>query len=253
MHKNRLFIMMTIALLLLISVREIQAQSPAADGHRFEVGGQFSVLNNSVINEASATSVQCVTIPCPSMFFSFSKSRKTQIGFGGRFGYNLTDNLALEGELNFIPKANSFNPPDAFSDGRSIEGLFGLKAGKRFKKVGVFGKARPGFLYATKGDLQGNPRVGCPAVFPPPAGCFETTSKNSFAFDLGGVVELYPTKRTIIRFDVGDTIIRLDKRNVSAVLNPQPGSLQASRLVVFSVPGETTHNLQVNAGIGFRF
>jgi hypothetical protein len=253
MNQKRFFVTITLALLLLISAREIPAQSPAADGHRFEVGGQFSVLNNSVINEASATSVQCVNIPCPPMFFSFSKSRKIQPGFGGRFGYNLTDNLALEGELNFIPKANSFNQPDAFNDGRSIEGLFGLKAGKRFKKVGVFGKARPGFLYATKGDLQANPRALCPAVFPPPVGCFETTSKNSFAFDFGGVVELYPTRRTIIRFDVGDTIIRLDKRNVSAVLNPQPGSLQPSRLVVISVPAETTQNLQVSAGIGFRF
>jgi hypothetical protein len=252
MNKKRFFVIVIIALLLSISIREIPAQSPTADGHRFEVGGQFSVLNNWVVKDASAISVECVRAPCPAIF-SFSKSRKTQTGFGGRFGYNLTNNLALEGELNFIPKANSFNQPDAFSDGRSLEGLFGLKAGKRFKKVGVFGKARPGFLYATKGDLQGNPRALCPAVFPPPVGCFETTSKNSFAFDLGGVVELYPTKRTIIRFDVGDTIIRLDQRNVSAVLNPQPGSLQASRLVVISVPAETTHNLQVNAGIGFRF
>jgi hypothetical protein len=80
-----------------------------------------------------------------------------------------------------------------------------------------------------------------------------TASRSSSAFDFGGVVELYPTKRIIIRFDVGDTLARLDQLNVSAVLNPLPGSLQASRLVVIEVPADTTHNLQVNAGIGFRF
>lgn len=251
MYKNNFLVRLAIASLLLVGSREIQAQSTSAAGLKFEAGGQFSLLNNSV-SGGSATSIQCVTIPCPPII-TFSKSRKTQTGFGGRFGYNLTNNIALEAELNFFPKADSFSQPSAFNDGRLTEGLFGLKAGKRFRKIGVFGKVRPGFLHATKGDLQGNPRVGCPAVFPPLAGCFETTSTNSFAFDFGGVVEIYPTKRTIIRFDAGDTIVRLAKRNVLAVLNPLPGSLQASSLVVIGVPAETTHNLQINAGIGFRF
>jgi hypothetical protein len=252
MHKKRFFVMMAIASLLFISSREIQAQSTNADQHRFEVGAQFSVLNTSVVSDATSTAVICVNAPCPAIA-SFSKSRKTQPGFGGRFGYNLTNNLALEAELNFFPKANLFDQPAALNDGNLIEGLFGLKAGKHFEKIGVFGKARPGFLHATKGDLQPIPGILCGAVFPPPVGCFEAISKSSFAFDFGGVVELYPTKRTIIRIDVGDTIIRLDKRNVTAVLNPVPGSLQPSRLVVIGVPAETTHNLQVNAGIGFRF
>ena len=251
MHQKRFFVMMAIASLLFIS-REMQAQSTNADGHRFEVGGQFSVLNTSVVSDASVISVVCVTAPCPPIA-SFSKSRKTQPGFGGRFGYKLTNNLALEAELNFFPKANFFDQPAALNDGNLIEGLFGLKAGKRFEKIGVFGKARPGFLHANKGDLQPIPGILCGVVFPPPVGCFEAISKSSFAFDFGGVVELYPTKRTIIRFDVGDTIVRLDKRNVTAVLNPVPGSLQPSRLVVIGVPAETTHNLQENAGIGFRF
>jgi hypothetical protein len=251
MHKKTFLVMTAIALLLLISSREIQAQSPRADGPRFEAGGQFSLLNNSV-SDVSATSVQCVTTPCPPIL-SFSNSRKSQPGFGGRFGYNLTNNFALETELNFFPKADSFSQPGVFNDGTLIEGLFGLKAGKRFRKTGVFGKARPGFLHAVKGDLQPIPGIACVAVSPPPAGCFETTSMNSFAFDFGGVVEFYPTERTIIRLDAGDTIIRRGARNVPAVLNPLTGSLQPSRLVVIGVPAETTHNLQVNAGIGFRF
>ena len=237
--------------LVLIGSRTTNAQSPGVDGHKFEVGGQFSVLNNSVVSEVTATPVVCVTTPCPTII-SFSKSRKTPPGFGGRFGYNVTDSLALEAELNFFPKADSFGQPEAFNNGNLIEGLFGVKAGKRFEKLGVFGKARPGFLYASKGDLQPIPGVLCGAIFPPPAGCFETTSKNSFAFDFGGVVEFYPTKRTLIRLDVGDTIVRLAERNVSGILSPLAG-LSPTRLVVVSVPAETTHNLQASAGIGFRF
>jgi hypothetical protein len=250
MHKKRILVALTIVSLLSMTGRATYSQSPDADGHRFEVGGQFSILNNSVVSDVSATSVLCVTTPCPTIF-SFSKSRKTQAGFGGRFGYNLTDNIALEAELNFFPKADLFSQPDAFNNGDLTEGLFGLKAGKRFEKIGIFGKARPGFLYASKGDLQSRPGVLCPAVFPPPVGCFETTSKNSFAFDLGGVVELYPSKRTLIRFDVGDTIVRLGARNVTGILTG-PG-LTPSFAVVVGVPAETTHNLQVSAGIGFRF
>ena len=249
MRKKKTLVVVTIVSLLITS-RAAYSQSPDADGHSFEVGGQFSILNNSVVSDVSATSVLCVTTPCPTIF-SFSKSRKTQAGFGGRFGYNLTDNIALEAELNFFPKADLFSQPVAFNDGNLIEGLFGLKAGKRFGKIGIFGKARPGFLRASKGDLQSRPGVLCPAVFPPPVGCFETTSKNSFAFDFGGVVELYPSKRTLIRVDVGDTIVRLGSRNLTGILTG-PG-LSPSFAVVVGVPAETTHNLQVSAGVGFRF
>jgi hypothetical protein len=34
-------------------------------------------------------------------------------------------------------------------------------------------------------------------------------SHNNFALDAGGVLELYPSSRTIIRFDAGDTIVRI--------------------------------------------
>jgi hypothetical protein len=57
-------------------------------------------------------------------------------------------------------------------------------------------------------------------------------SKTEAAFDMGGVVEFYPSRSTTVRFDLGDTIIR------------------------FRDPGyatQTTHNLQFSAGFGFRF
>lgn len=251
MHKNTVVVMAIVASLFCIISRATHAQSAAVDEHRFELSGQFSALNNPLAREVTVTGVQCVTTPCPTLI-TISKSREVQPGFGGRLGYNFNRNFALEAEVNFFPGTDSFSQPESFNNGNTIEGLFGLKAGKRFRKIGVFGKARPGFLFVSKGDLEPIPNTGCIAIFPAPAGCFQTKGINSFAFDVGGVVEVYPTRRTLIRFDAGDTIVRLAERNVSGILNP-PAGLSPSRLVVVSVPGETTHNFQVSAGIGFRF
>ena len=245
MRRNSLVVVILGLSALFINSQNTYSQSPDADEKRFEVGAQFSVLQ-SALPGAEFTGVVCVTTPCQA--FVTSNSREIQPGFGGRFGYNLTKDIALETELNFFPGAGSFSVPDAFKGGHKIQGLFGVKAGKRFDKVGIFGKARPGFIHASKGDLQPRPNTACIAIFPPPAGCFETTSKNNFAFDLGGVVEVYPTKRSIIRFDAGDTIVRLSERNVPGVLNP--GSLFVA---LIRVPAETTHNFQGSIGIGFRF
>jgi hypothetical protein len=254
MRNNSLFVVILSLSALFINSQNAHAQSSGSDEKKFEVGAQFSVLHSSLPHEATFTGVVCVTTPCPS--FVISNSREIQPGFGGRFGYNLTRNIALEAEVNFFTGASSFSVPDQFKGGHKIQGLFGVKAGKRFDKVGIFGKARPGFLYASKGDLQPRTNVACIAmvsIFPPPAGCFETISKSSFAIDLGGVVEVYPTNRTIIRFDAGDTIVRLGERTVSGVFNPAPGVLAPSFLTIIRAPAETTHNFQGSIGIGFRF
>jgi hypothetical protein len=253
--RNKLLLAIIAAIsALFINGKTVHAQTPDTDNKKFEVGAQFSVLQSSQPGRATFTGIQCITTPCPS--FAIGSSRELQPGFGGRFGYNLTKNLAVEAEVNFFPDAGSFSEPDAFKGGHKIEGLFGVKAGKRFDKVGIFAKARPGFLHASKGDIQ--PRRGgvCAlaiTIFPPPVGCFETISKSNFAFDLGGVVEVYPTKRTIIRFDAGDTIVRSGERNVPAVFNPSPGILAPSFVTIVRAPAKTVHNFQGSIGIGLRF
>ena len=244
--RNNLFFVVILGLATLFSNSQTAySQSSNDDEKKFEVGAQFSVLH-SAIPQGTFTGIVCVTTPCPS--FVISNSRELQPGFGGRFGYNLTSNLAVEAEVNFFPNADSFRVPEGFKGGTKIEGLFGAKVGKRFEKVGIFGKARPGFLHASKGDLRPRTDVGCIAIFPPPAGCFKTTSKTNFALDLGGVVEVYPTKRTIIRFDAGDTMIFLGERNVTGFFTPG-----FSFVTVLPAPAETTHNFQFNVGVGFRF
>ena len=249
MRRRDLFLLLIMGVCLILWSGNTYAQSIDVSDQKFELGGHFTLLTNSIVTEVDDLSIVCVTVPCPPPNIVLKKRRKSQPGFGGRVGYNLSSNVAVEAELNIFPGADSFNGPKEFNDGYFLEGLFGVKAGKRFQRVGIFGKTRPGFLYASKGDLEPRPDVGCPAVFPPPVGCFHASSQDSFVLDVGGVFEVYPTARTIIRFDFGDTIVRLSERNVSAAFN----RIGLPRLAVSPVPAETTHNFQGSIGMGFRF
>ncbi|MBO0720528.1 MAG: hypothetical protein J2P41_06890 [Blastocatellia bacterium] len=128
-----------------------------------------------------------------------------------RFAYNLTRYLALESELNFFSRD--------FSGAARYQGQFGAKTGLRYERFGIFAKARPGFV---------------------------KTYEKQFSMDLGGVLELYPARRTIIRFDVGDTIVS------HRVPNLVGGVFGGG---VFGVGSRLTgtHNLQLSAGAAFRF
>jgi hypothetical protein len=74
---------------------------------------------------------------------------------------------------------------------------------------------------------------------------------NSFAVDAGGVVEFYPSKRIVTRFDVGDTIIHFGRRRVDTVISDISGNTFTP--FTFTRPAKTTHNLQIMASVGFRF
>jgi hypothetical protein len=83
----------------------------------------------------------------------------------------------------------------------------------------VFGKARPGFIHFSRVLGFGCFNGPCPQP-----------RKTVFAFDVGGVFEYYPSRRTVLRFDVGDTIIRHDHPFLP-----------------------TSHTLQMSFGAAFRF
>lgn len=188
-------------------------QASADELPRFEVGAQFTSLTTS----------------------------GDQAGFGGRFTVNLNRNVALEAEGNFFPR-------ETFT-GRTTQGLFGVKIGKRYEKFGVFGKARPGFVRRSAGRyeyfLRPNAVVGDPFPFD-----FRTRAETSFALDAGGVFEFYPTKKIVTRFDFGDTIIITPARTVQvpSFVNGNTPAIQSFRLST-----RTTHNFQFSAGVGFRF
>jgi hypothetical protein len=131
-------------------------------------------------------------------------------GAGGRFTYNLNDYIGLDNEVNF------FLPDEG--PAYATQGLFGIKAGKRTKYVGIFAKARPGF----QTNLVVNDR-----------------EQVRFAMDVGGVAEFYPSRHVVLRLDAGDVIIPFG----NDVVGPP---FRAQRL-------GTTHNLQCSLGVSIRF
>lgn len=196
---------------LIAQVQEARAQT---DDLKFEAGAQFALL--SVVRF----------------------DRTTEPGVGGRFGYNATRNIAFEAEMNFFPRKS--NGASNLSGGRITEGLFGVKAGKRFSRVGVFGKARPGFLSFSRAIV--GPNDARQIIVTPQGFNFQFGRLTHFATDIGGAVEFYPSRRTILRFDVGDTVVRYGKQTFIDI-NGNPTSFRSF----------TRNNLQFNTGFGFRF
>jgi hypothetical protein len=74
--------------------------------------------------------------------------------------------------------------------------LFGIKSGKRLDRFGIFGKSRFGAWHF---------------------------QRAYFATDLGGVLEYYPSRHTVIRIDIGDTILFYGGTALGTVHNFQPG------------------------------
>jgi hypothetical protein len=202
------------ALLILILTQNAHAQS---DIPKLEVGVQYSLLR---LKAQQPFNNPVFSIVDPDYVASDS-------GFGGRLTYNLTNHIGLDGELNFFPEERSNLSEPLYINSRRLQGLFGVKAGARGERMGIFGKVRPGFMHFGEGTPD--PRIQTFAPVPPSA------SSTEFALDLGGVFELYPSRHTMLRFDLGDTIIRYGKGSVSGR------------------PSFTTHNLQISAGFGFRF
>jgi hypothetical protein len=131
-------------------------------------------------------------------------------GAGGRFTYNLNNYIALDSEVNF------FLPDEG--PAYATQGLFGIKAGKRTKYVGIFAKARPGF----QTNLLVNGR-----------------DQARLALEVGGVAEFYPNRHVVLRFDAGDVIIPF-------------GNDVVGRGFFAQRPG-TTHNAQFSLGVSIRF
>ena len=91
------------------------------------------------------------------------------------------------------------------------EAVAGLKAGKRFQTWGIFAKARPGLVSFSEGELN-FVQTGRGGPFP---FIFQLNRVTSFATDLGGVLEFYPSRRIVTRFDAGDTLIHFTRRTTN--------------------------------------
>lgn len=221
--KRNVILTAATAIILLLAGGHHAALAQSDELQKFEVGAQFSSLS---IDKGGET--------------------RTEPGIGGRFTFNVTDNFALEAEGNLFPKKDRFI---AFrTGGRAVEGLFGVKIGKRYKRFGIFAKARPGFISFSQGRAEFIPTGGATDPF----ATFDIRIKRltHFAADIGGVLEFYPTRRVFTRIDVGDTIIRYGQTTITTYGLTPGGTFTP---FTFTIPSDTTHNFQFSAGVGFRF
>ena len=225
MKMNKL--LAAVVTLLCLSFGVLQAQTQSDEVPRFEVGVHYTSITKA----------------------GFDNS-KTEAGIGGRFTLNLNRSVALEAVGNFFPHSCSFcgsGGPGGENSGNITQGFFGVKAGKRFDKWGIFAKARPGVVSFSKGDstflLTG---VGSSFPFQ-----FQQKRLTNFAMDLGGVLEFYPSKRIVTRFEGGDTLIHYRQRQSNYIGFDPATSLPF--LIPFTRPSETRHNFQFSAGVGWRF
>jgi hypothetical protein len=122
-----------------------------------------------------------------------------------------------------------------YDGGRILQGFYGVRAGFRTRHVGFFAKARPGF--------QSYSRALAALEFVPDMPVVETFSRaTDFALDLGGVIELYPTKHFVIRLDAGDTMIYPGSHTINLA-----GTVSSTA----ALPRRDT--MQFGAGFGWRF
>lgn len=210
------FFAAVIAVLLLHSVALAQSQELP----KFEVAAEFTSLERGDFTD------------------------RTDPGFGGRFTYNLNRVFSLEAAGYFFPK-------ECFScanNGRVTQAFGGVKVGKRFESWGIFAKARPGVVSFSQGQFDVIPTG---PVTPTSFFEIQRSRVTSFATDIGGVLEFYPSKRIVTRFDAGDTIIHFTRQtNNQFTFDPQTNLVVIGPVVR---PARTTHSFQFMASVGFRF
>src|SRR5688572_27810518 len=111
----------------------VDAQAQSDEVPKVELGVQFTSITQPDFNN------------CP-----------TELGLGGRFTFILNRSVAVEAVGNFFPHKCRFCGRGGGGDnsGNITQRLFGVKAGKRFEKWGIFGRARPGVVSFSEGDSQ---------------------------------------------------------------------------------------------------
>jgi hypothetical protein len=162
----------------------------------------------------------------------------TSVGIGARGSYALLRWLAVDAEFSFFPRDRAefgfgddtapIAPGFTEYNRRRITVLAGPKAGVRLERLGVFAKARPGFTRLFDGG------VGCSGEICALILLARPVYRTEFAMDLGGVVEVYPSSGSLLRFDVGTTVVR-------------------HRSLAPPCRDCTTRNLSSSLGVGWRF
>ena len=150
--------------------------------------------------------------------------RQNNSGFGSIFTFNFNRVIGLDNSVSLLPAQGG-------SRGM-VEGLFGIRVGERFKHWGIFGKVRPGFIYYQEAM--------------PGLGGDQSTSLTRFAWDFGGIVEIYPNRRSSLRFDLGTTMVRYLSDHPDPRMS-QLGDLRSNQYYV------NQGNFQIATSYAYRF
>jgi hypothetical protein len=173
-------------------------------GNKFTVGGQYSLFSSD----------------------RGLDTERDESGGGGWFTWNFNKYFGWDSAITFFPR--KIHIADFQQGGRTFQALSGLRGGIRTGRLGVFGKFRPGIqsYSLTVGD----------------SASFQLSRFTDIAFDTGGILEVYVSPRTLLRFEAGNTSIYYRGRDL---IGP-PGQ-------PLHIPGFTNNTIQVSSGIGFRF
>lgn len=133
----------------------------------------------------------------------------------GRYTWNLSPSLGLEGSVGYLP---GFQTSYGTDNGHELLALGGVKAGWRGRRFGIYGKAEPGISSWSPGLWDG--------VGPAPEYQKIYHRRTDFTLDMGGVLEFYPTPRTIVRLDAGETLIAEYDQVLFREGNPQTLELE---------------------------
>jgi outer membrane protein with beta-barrel domain len=157
----------------------------------------------------------------------------TEVGVGPFASYRIWRFVEADTAMFLFPREEQSNGPH--DGGRILQGFYGVRAGFRTRHIGFFAKVRPGF--------ESNSRALTGETVGTSMQVVHTFARaTDFALDLGGVVELYPTKHFVIRLDAGDAMIYPGTRTINF-----NGTL-------FSTPAVPRRDtMQFGGGFGWRF
>jgi hypothetical protein len=145
---------------------------------------------------------------------------QTRHGVGGFLVYSPREWIGVD-------LGTSIFPSDEVGD-TAWQFMAGPRLGRVFGRTGIFGRLRPGFVRFSDRFIA--PETGCVAIFPAPEACL--VKSVNFALDYGATVEVLPTARAVLRFDIGDALTRYRRGDDTA---------------------SWKHGFQLTAGAGLRF
>jgi hypothetical protein len=174
--------------------------------HRWEVGGQIASL---------------------SFAGTYTEAYHREPGIALFASRELAPYLEFDAAINAFPRRM---PTTDLDGGRRADGLAGVKVGTRHGRIGTFAKLRVGasrYTRVLKAVDDDNTQ-------------FTYGTRGDVLLDLGGVIEIYPTRRLVIRVDGGDT---------SSFHRVGDFLLNGMRV---SLPGDATHAISLATGVGWR-